>query len=70
MDHDGDTYEGLLGNMSLGGAMLMLSGENDFHVGDLCDMMFSDSSTKFPVRRSVKIVRYGTKKIGVSFLNN
>jgi len=37
MDHDGDTYEGLLGNMSLGGAMLMLSGENDFHVGDLCD---------------------------------
>lgn len=67
MDHDGETYEALLGNMSQGGAMLMVSGENHLHVGDLYDMMFSDVTTKFPVKRCVKIVRFDSKNIGVCF---
>jgi hypothetical protein len=61
MGRDGDTCEGLLGNISLGGALLMTSCDNHFNVGDLCDMMFSDISTKFPVKRSVKIVRFDSK---------
>jgi hypothetical protein len=67
MDHDGDTCEGLLGNMSESGAMLMISGDNHVHVGDVCDLMFSDVSTKFPIKRTVKIVRFNSGNIGVSF---
>ena len=70
MGRDGVTCEGLLGNISLGGALLMTSCDNHFHVGDLCDMMFSDKLTKFPVKRSVKIVRFDSKNLGVKFLTN
>lgn len=67
MCRDGDTYEGLLGNISKGGALVKVSGENHLHIGDSCDMMFTDKSSSFPIKRPVKIVRFDSENIGVSF---
>lgn len=65
---DGTAYEALLDDISLSGAAVKVNGDTDFQIGDLCDLMLSDESAKFPVRHSGKIVRVDSEIIGVSFL--
>jgi hypothetical protein len=69
MGRGGDTYEGLLGNISKGGAMVKVSADNLLHIGDSCDIMFTDKSNAFPLKRQVKIVRFDSDKMGVKFLS-
>ena len=69
MDRDSNTYEALLGDISLGGALVKVNSGTHLHVGDLCDLMLSDSSAVFPLKRTGKIVRYDSENMGVSFLS-
>ena len=68
MGHDGDTYEALLDDISLSGALVQVSDETHFQIGDMCDLMLSDESAEFPIKRTGKIVRLDSEMIGVSFL--
>lgn len=69
MVRDGNTYQALLEDISLGGALLMISDKIDFQIGDLCDLILSDKSAAFPIKRSGKIVRIDPEIIGVTFLS-
>jgi hypothetical protein len=69
MCRDGNIYEALLGDISLGGALVKVSSDTHLHVGDLCDLMLSDNSALFPLKHTVKIVRFDSQNMGVCFLN-
>jgi hypothetical protein len=66
--HDGDTYEALLDDISLGGALIKVDDDTPFVAGDLCEVMLGDQSALFPVKHTGKIVRLDSGMIGVSFL--
>ena len=69
LGRDGDTFEGLLGDISKSGALVKTVTDTHLHVGDLCDIMFSNKSTIFPVKRPIEIVRLDSAKVmGVKFL--
>ncbi|MDD2897544.1 MAG: PilZ domain-containing protein [Desulfuromonadaceae bacterium] len=63
----GVTYHASLSDISLSGALVMVDGGTNFTVGDACDLVFSDSAAKFPLKRTGKIVRVDSDTIGVSF---
>ena len=67
--HDGNTFEGLMGDISKSGALVKTISDTHLHVGDFCDIMFSNKSTVFPAKRPIEIVRLNSAKvIGVKFL--
>ena len=68
MGRDGNTYEALLGDISLGGALVKVSGDTHLQPGDLCDLMLSAKLSAFPLKRAVKIVRRDSENMGVRFL--
>lgn len=69
LGRDGDTFEGLLGDISKSGALVKTVTDTHLHVGDLCDIMFSNKSTIFPAKRPIEIVRLDSAKVmGVKFL--
>jgi c-di-GMP-binding flagellar brake protein YcgR len=68
MDRDGNTYQGLLGDISLGGALVKVNGDTPLQIGDLCDLMFSKKSAVFPLKRTGKIIRSGSRNMGISFI--
>ena len=69
LGRDGDTFEGLLGDISKSGALVKTVTDTHLHVGDLCDIMFSNKSTIFPEKRPIEIVRLDSAKVmGVKFL--
>jgi hypothetical protein len=69
MGHDGNTCEALVGDISLGGALVRVNGDTHLQVGDVCELMFSDKSALFPLKRVGKIARYDSGSMGVSFLS-
>jgi hypothetical protein len=71
MGRDGGTYEALIGDISLGGALIRLNSDTHLQVGDLCEIMFSEKPALFPLKRTSKIVRLDSERsMGVSFLNH
>jgi len=70
MEQDGETFEGLMSDISLGGALVKVHGKPHLHVGDMFDMMMADKSTTFPVKRAAKVVRFGCDGMGVKFLTD
>lgn len=66
--HDGANYEALLDDISLSGASVRVNADTHFRVGDMCYLMLSDESAKYPVKHSGKIVRIDSQIIGVTFL--
>ena len=68
---DGVTYHALLGNISLGGALIKMSDNvsHDLHVGEMCGLMFRDKINMNPERLSGKIVRLDGGSVGITFHN-
>ena len=66
--HAGDSYDALLDDISLSGALLKVNADNHFQIGDLCDLMLSDKSAAFPIKHTGEIVRVDSGMIGVNFL--
>ena len=67
---DGNSYDALLGDLSLGGALVRVNGDTHLQVGDLCELMLSDKPALFPLKRTGKIVRFEPENyIGVSFIS-
>jgi hypothetical protein len=69
IDRNGDTYGAFLGDISQTGALVQLGDNASLHIGDLCNLMLRDKSATFPVKRTVKVVRLDSDKIGVRFLS-
>lgn len=70
MEPDGSFYEVLLEDISLGGALVEVKCDTRLRVGDLCDLMLSDNSAVFPMKRTGRIVRFDSKRnVGVCFLH-
>lgn len=66
---DGNTIEGLLGDISQSGALVKTTNDPHLKVGDCCDIMFSNKSTVFPAKRPIEIVRLNSATVmGVKFL--
>ena len=70
MGHDGSAYDALIANLSLGGALVEVNDDIHLRVGDLCNLVLSDNSAIFPLKRPSKIIRFDSnRKFGVSFLH-
>jgi hypothetical protein len=68
MGQDGNYCEALMKDISLGGALVEVNCDTHLHVGDSCTLMLGSSSSGFPVKRPVEIVRFDSENIGISFL--
>ena len=71
MEIDGDTYDVLLENLSLGGALVKVSDgvSNSLQVGEMCGLMFHDNLNMNFENHTGKIVRLDSGSVGVSFHN-
>jgi len=69
MGRDGNAYEALVGDISLGGALVRVNSDTRLQAGDVCELMFSDKTALFPLKRVGKIARYDSGSMGVSFLS-
>lgn len=65
---DGTAYEALLDDISLSGASIKVNSDTDFQIGEMCELMLSDESSKFPISHTGKIIRIDAGLIGVSFI--
>jgi hypothetical protein len=65
---NGDAYHALLGDISLGGAFVMTRSDTRLQVGDICQLMLSDDTAMFPIKRTGKVVRLESRCIGMSLL--
>jgi c-di-GMP-binding flagellar brake protein YcgR len=68
VDHNGKAYQAKLGDISLGGALLVLDDDTHFKVGDSCDLMMSSYSAYSPMKRPATVVRSESRNIGVTLL--
>jgi len=65
--HDGDSYEAVLDDISLSGALFKVQCDTRFQIGDLCAVMLSDKAAAFPIKRTGIIVRLESGMVGISF---
>ena len=67
----GVTCQVLLEDISLSGALLKVSNDDDryFQVGDLCIIILGDKSAPLAIKRSGKIIRLNSGIIGLHFLS-
>lgn len=70
MEIDGDTYEVLLENLSLGGAFITMKNgiPNNLHVGAACNLMLCSDPGSCPTKHFCRVVRHGPSNMGVTFL--
>lgn len=66
--NDAETYEVLLDDISLSGALLKVKPKTNFQIGDACELVLSEVSAAFPVKHICKIVRVDSEVIAVNFL--
>lgn len=64
----GVTYEALLDDISLSGALVKVNTDTHFQIGDVCELVLSEKSVAFPVKHTSKIVRVDSGFIGMNFL--
>lgn len=70
-DHGGNTYHGLLEEISMGGALVKVDEDTSLKIGDLCELMLGANSVLFHLKRTGKIVRFESERtMAVSFLNH
>jgi hypothetical protein len=71
MGLDGVTYQALLGDLSVSGALIKMSDNvpHGLHVGEMCGLMFSDNFKMSSEKHTGKIVRLDSGSVGVSFNN-
>ena len=71
MGLDGVTYQALLGDLSLTGALIKMSDNipHGLHVGEMCGLMFSNNFNMSSEKHTGKIVRLDSGSVGVSFNN-
>ncbi len=69
MDADGDIFEALLEDISVGGAMITVNGgiPKSLSDGDVCSLMLRHDTT---LSRSCNIVWCGSENMGISFLTS
>lgn len=65
----GETHQASLDDLSFGGALLETHSDADLHVGEVCQVELHLKTAKHPVKRTGKIVRRISKKVGVSFVS-
>lgn len=71
LDHGGNTYYGLLEEISLGGALVKVDDYTPLKIGDLCELVLCKKSVLFHLKRTGKIVRLDSERtMAVSFLNH
>ncbi len=72
MDIDGSTYDAMLGDISLGGALVIMSDgvHSRLQVGDVCDLMLCNNPDSCPVKHSCRVIRMDSTNMGVRFLTN
>ena len=69
MGNNGDTYEALLGDLSLHGASVLLNCDSCFKAGDLCHLLLNDASAVIPIKRTGKVVWCNSRIMGMSLIN-
>lgn len=69
MGLDGVTYRALLGDLSVTGALIKLSGNapNGLHVGEMCGLMLSDNPKLSSAKYTGRIVKLDSDCVGISF---
>jgi c-di-GMP-binding flagellar brake protein YcgR len=72
MEIHGDTYDVLLEDLSLGGALVKVSNgvPNSLQVGDMCNLMLCRNPDSCPLKHSCRVVRHDSVSMGVRFLTN
>ena len=72
MEIDGDTYDALLEDLSLGGALVRVNDgvPGSVQVGDVCNLMLCNNPDVCPIKHSCRVVRHDSVKLGVRFLTN
>lgn len=72
MELDGNTYEALLEDISLGGALITVNDgvPDGLQVGDVCNLMLCCNSDSCPTKHSCRVVRHDSVSMGVRFLTN
>jgi c-di-GMP-binding flagellar brake protein YcgR len=70
MEIDGDTYDVLLDDLSLGGAFITMRNglPNSLNVGDACSLMLCSDPGSCPTKHFCRVVRQGSVNMGVTFL--
>jgi hypothetical protein len=66
---NGDMYQVLLDDISLGGALVQVDCDTHLQVGDRCELMLSSFAVVFPVKRSGQVARLDSGKLGINFLS-
>jgi len=66
MGHDGSSYHASLEDISLGGALIRVSGGVNLTVGDLCDLKLCNDTDV--CKYSSQIMRIDSGDVGVSFI--
>ena len=66
---DGVTYQALLGDLSLTGALIKLSDNapNGLHVGEMCGLMLSDNPKLSSAKFTGRIIELDSGSVGISF---
>ena len=69
---DGSTYEAMLQDISLGGALIKVKDgiPVSLEVGDICRLMLCLNVDSCPIKHTCRIVRYDSVGMGVQFLTN
>jgi c-di-GMP-binding flagellar brake protein YcgR len=72
MELDGNTFDVLLENLSIGGALVKVSDgvPQNLNVGDICSLMLCDNPDSCPVKHSCRVIRLDSVNMGVRFLTN
>lgn len=71
MELDGSTYEALLEDISLGGALIKVSNgvPKSLNVGDKCNLMLCSNPDVCPSKLSCRVVRHDSVNMGIRFLS-
>jgi len=70
MELDGNTYDVLLEDLSLGGAFITMRNgiPNSLHVGDECSLMLCSNPGSCPTKHFCRVVRHDSANMGIQFL--
>ncbi len=69
MGIDGVTYQALLGDLSVTGALITLAKNtpNGLHVGEMCGLMLGDNPKLSSAKYTGRIVKLDSDSVGISF---
>lgn len=65
--NDGDAQPASLDDISFGGVLVEVHSDAEICVGDICQLELSLNTAERPIKRTGKIVRQDSKKVGVKF---